>query len=251
MTQQEKDPALDGGASGDSQNPAHPDGEHQHRKIKSFVLRQGRLTRAQQYALDNYWQDYGVDYCEELIDFARLFENDNEVIIEIGFGNGDSLLEQARTQPEYNFLGIEVHGPGVGHLIHHAQAEGIRNLRVMRHDAVEVLNNQIADNSVRQLQLFFPDPWHKKRHHKRRIIKPEFIQLIHRKLKPGGTFHMATDWQDYAEQMLEQMDEADGFSNNAGSGHYSATRGFRCETKFERRGLRLGHGVWDLIYTKN
>lgn len=255
MTQREKDPALDDETSGKIQNTEHPDGEdkreQQHRKIKSFVLRQGRLTKAQQHALDNYWQDYGVDYTEEVIDFTRLFGNDNEVFIEIGFGNGESLLEQAKTQPEYNFLGIEVHGPGVGHLIHHAQAEGLHNIRVMRHDAVEVLNKQIADNSIRQLQLFFPDPWHKKRHHKRRIIKPAFIQLIRQKLKPGGTFHMATDWQNYAEQMLEQMDAAQGFSNTAGTGQYSATKGFRCETKFERRGLRLGHGVWDLIYSKN
>ena len=127
----------------------------------------------------------------------------------------------------------------------------MHNIRVMRHDAVEVLNKQLADDTVRQLQLFFPDPWHKKRHHKRRIIKPEFIQLIRQKLKPGGTFHMATDWQSYAEQMLEQMDKAEGFSNTAGTGHYSASKGFRYETKFERRGLRLGLGVWDLIYTKN
>lgn len=227
------------------------DGERKRREIKSFVLRQGRLTKAQQNALDNYWQDYGLDYSHQLIDYEQVFHNDNDVIIEIGFGNGESLLAQAKAQPEYNFIGIEVHGPGVGHLVHHAQAEGIHNIRVMRHDAVEVLSHQIADNSIRQLQLFFPDPWHKKRHHKRRIIKPEFIKLIHQKLKAGGTFHMATDWQNYAEQMLEQMDAAEGFDNNAGKGNYSATRGFRCETKFERRGLRLGHGVWDLIYTKS
>ena len=255
MTQREKDPAVDGEASGKIQKAEHTDGEHKRehkrRKIKSFVLRQGRLTKAQQHALDNYWQDYGVDYAEEMIDFTRLFGNDKEVFIEIGFGNGESLLQQAKAQPEYNFLGIEVHGPGVGHLIHHAHAEGLHNIRVMRHDAVEVLNNQIADNSVRQVQLFFPDPWHKKRHHKRRIIKPEFIQLIRQKLKPGGTFHMATDWENYAEQMLEQMDEAEGFSNTAGTGQYSATKGFRCETKFERRGLKLGHGVWDLMYQKS
>lgn len=242
MTQREQYPGDTGPA---------PDDERKHRRIKSFVLRQGRLTKAQQHALDNYWHDYGVDYAETSIDFSQLFGNDNEVIIEIGFGNGESLLEQAKAQPEYNFLGIEVHGPGIGHLIHHAQAEGLRNIRVMRHDAVEVLNNQVADNSVWQFQLFFPDPWHKKRHHKRRIIRPEFIQLIHQKLKPGGSFHMATDWQDYAEQMLEQMDEAEGFSNTAGPGHYSPSKGFRCETKFERRGLRLGHGVWDLIYVKD
>jgi tRNA (guanine-N7-)-methyltransferase len=221
-----------------------------YKAIKSFVLRQGRLTKAQQNALDNHWQDYGIDYAEQFLSFDKLFNNNNEVIVEIGFGNGESLLQQAKNQPEYNFIGIEVHGPGVGHLIHHANSEDIHNIKVIRFDAVEVLKYQIEDNSLRQVQLFFPDPWHKKRHHKRRIINPEFIRLIHKKLKPGGLFHMATDWQHYAEQMLEQMDSADGFNNTSGTGNFSSSRGARCETKFERRGLKLGHGVWDLIYEK-
>lgn len=220
------------------------------RKIKSFVLRQGRLTTAQQNALDNHWSDYGIDYSEQFLDFTKLFGNKNEVVLEIGFGNGDSLLQQVINQPQFNFIGIEVHGPGVGHLIHNACKEDIRNIKVIRHDAIEVLDNQIADNSIKQLQLFFPDPWHKKRHHKRRIIKPEFITLIRHKLIDGGTFHMATDWQHYADQMLDQMDNADGFSNTSGKGTFSVTKGDRCETKFERRGLKLGHGVWDLIYKK-
>ena len=221
-----------------------------HRAIKSFVLRQGRLTKAQQNALDNYWHDYGIDYCDQIISFNKLFNNDHDTIIEIGFGNGDSLLQQVKNQPENNFIGIEVHGPGVGHLIHNANVENVNNLKVIRHDAVEVLKHQIADNSVKQFQLFFPDPWHKKRHHKRRIINPDFIQLIRQKLKPGGCFHMATDWQHYAEHMLEQMDHAEGFINTSGSGNFSSNKGARCETKFERRGLGLGHGVWDLIYEK-
>ncbi len=222
----------------------------QHRTIRSFVLRQGRLTGAQQYALDNYWQDYGIDYSEQLLSFNELFGNDNEVIVEIGFGNGESLLQQVKNQPQYNFIGIEVHGPGVGHLIHNAHSDDIHNIKIIRHDAVEVLKHQIGDNTLRQVQLFFPDPWHKKRHHKRRIISPEFIRLIHQKLKSGGLFHMATDWQHYAEQMLLQMDAAEGFSNISGAGHFSADKADRCETKFERRGLKLGHGVWDLIYQK-
>lgn len=221
-----------------------------HRRIKSFVLRQGRLTVAQQNALDNYWQDYGIEYTAQLLDFNSLFNNDNDVIVEIGFGNGESLLQQAIIQPQFNFIGIEVHGPGVGHLIHEANSQDVHNIKVIRHDAVEVLEQQIADNSIRQLQLFFPDPWHKKRHHKRRIIKPAFIELVHKKLKPGGHFHMATDWQHYAEQMLEAMDHTATFRNTSGKGNFSKTKGSRCETKFERRGIRLGHGVWDLIYEK-
>ena len=221
-----------------------------HRAIKSFVLRQGRLTKAQQHALDKHWQDYGIDYSEQVLSFDNLFNNNHEVIIEIGFGNGESLLQQVMNQPQYNFIGIEVHGPGVGHLIHHANSEELHNIKVIRFDAVEVLKHQIADNSIKQVQLFFPDPWHKKRHHKRRIINPEFIRLIHQKLKTGGLFHMATDWQHYANQMLEQMDSAEGFNNTSGTGNFSTGTATRCETKFERRGLKLGHGVWDLIYEK-
>jgi tRNA (guanine-N7-)-methyltransferase len=160
------------------------------------------------------------------------------------------VLQQAKNQTEFNFIGIEVHGPGVGHLIHKAHSEAVHNIKVIRHDAIEVLRQQIADSSIKQVQLFFPDPWHKKRHHKRRIINPLFIRLIHQKLKTGGFFHMATDWQPYAEQMLEQMDAAEGFCNTSGPGKFSATKKSRCETKFERRGLKLGHGVWDLIYEK-
>lgn len=222
----------------------------QYRAIKSFVLRQGRLTKAQQKALANHWQDYGIDFSEEHLNYRALFNNDNEVVVEIGFGDGDSLLQQAINQPQYNFIGIEVHGPGVGHLIHHAKLQNIHNIKVIRHDAIDVLTKQIADNSIRQLQLFFPDPWHKKRHHKRRIIKHSFIKLAQQKLKTDGYLHMATDWQHYAEQMLEQMDQAAAFHNTSGSGNYSKTLAGRCETKFERRGIKLGHGVWDLIYQK-
>lgn len=224
--------------------------QNKHREIKSFVLRQGRLTVAQQNALENHWQDYGIDFSKQLLDFKILFDNDNEVILEIGFGNGESLLQQAINQPQYNFIGIEVHSPGVGHLIHEAHTQGVHNIKVIRHDAVEVLEQQIANSSIKQLQLFFPDPWHKKRHHKRRIIKPAFIQLVQQKLKTGGIFHMATDWQHYAEKMLEEMENAETFRNISGKGNYSKTQGARCETKFERRGIRLGHGVWDLLYEK-
>ncbi len=221
-----------------------------HRTIKSFVLRQGRVTSAQQQALDNHWSTYGINFSEKFLCFNELFHNENEVIVEIGFGNGESLLQQAKNQPETNFIGIEVHGPGVGHLIHLANSEYIHNIRVIRFDAVDVLKCQIADSSLQQLQLFFPDPWHKKRHQKRRIISADFIRLVAKKLKPGGFFHMATDWQHYARQMLAEMDTTTSFINTAGAGNYSNNQGSRCESKFERRGRKLGHGVWDLIYQK-
>jgi len=220
------------------------------RTIKSFVLRQGRLTKAQQNALENHWQDYGIDFSEQPLDYQTLFGNNNEIIVEIGFGDGDSLLQQAINQPQYNFIGIEVHGPGVGHLIHNAHTQGVHNIKVIRHDAIDVLTHQIVDDSISRLQLFFPDPWHKKRHHKRRIIKQVFIELIQKKLKTGGVFHMATDWQHYAKHMLSEMDQAETFCNISGTGNYSENKGPRCQTKFERRGIKLGHGVWDLIYEK-
>jgi len=171
------------------------------------------------------------------------------VILEIGFGNGDSLLQQAKDHPHHNYLGIEVHRPGIGHLLHLVEDAGIRNLRVINHDAVEVLQQQIPDNSLDCIQLFFPDPWHKKRHQKRRIVNAAFIELVHQKLKPGGTFHLATDWEDYAQYMLTEMEQAQGFVNAAGKGNYAKNTN-RPATKFEHRGRRLGHGVWDLIYKK-
>jgi tRNA (guanine-N7-)-methyltransferase len=219
------------------------------RTIKSYVLRQGRLTRGQQQALDRLWPVYGIDFQVQPIDLARTFGQAAPVILEIGFGNGDSLLQQAKDHPQHNYLGIEVHRPGVGHLLHLVEDAGIRNLRVINHDAVEVLQQQIPDNSLDCIQLFFPDPWHKKRHQKRRIVNAAFIELVHQKLKPGGTFHLATDWEDYAQYMLAEMEQALGFVNAAGKGNYAKNTN-RPATKFEHRGRSLGHGVWDLIYKK-
>ncbi len=231
-------------------NSQHELSSKKHRPIRSFVLRQGRVTSAQQQALDTHWQTYGIDFSEQLLSFNNLFNNENAVIAEIGFGNGESLLQQAKNYPETNFIGIEVHGPGVGHLIHLSNQENIHNIKIIRYDAIDVLTHQIADGSLQQLQLFFPDPWHKKRHQKRRIISPEFIQLVAKKLKPSGFFHMATDWQHYAKQMLAEMDATTNFSNTSGTGNYAKNQALRCESKFERRGRKLGHGVWDLIYEK-
>ena len=224
--------------------------EVKRRTIKSYVLRQGRLTRGQQQALDQLWPVYGIDFKPERLDLDTLFNRPAAITLEVGFGNGDSLMQQAASNPQNNYLGIEVHRPGVGRLLHLADNAGITNVRVINHDAVEVLQQQIPDQGLDCVQLFFPDPWHKKRHHKRRIVKAEFIQLIHQKLKPGGLFHLATDWQDYAEHMLKQMEQARGFTNTAGEGNYAINTD-RPLTKFERRGQRLGHGVWDLVYRKN
>lgn len=219
------------------------------RKIRSFVMRTGRMTEGQKLALEKGWPEYGLDHKNGLLDLAQVFARQAPTVFEIGFGNGDSLAEMARTNPEKNFIGVEVHTPGVGRLLHHILDDQLTNLRVFREDALEVLNDCIADHSLESVQLFFPDPWHKKRHHKRRIVQPEFAQLLHTKLVKGGTFHMATDWQNYAEHMLEVMEAAPGFENSVGSGNYLPGRPeHRPETKFEQRGQRLGHGVWDLIY---
>jgi len=223
--------------------------EKSRRAIKSYVLRQGRLTQAQKLALQRLWHHYGVDFTAEPLDFDILFGRSAPTVLEIGFGNGDSLLQQAIENPHNNYLGIDVHRPGVGRLLRFADEAGISNLRVINHDAIEVLQQQIPDRSLDGIQLFFPDPWQKKRHHKRRIVNAAFVQLVHQKLKPGGLLHLATDWQDYAEHMLALMEQAGGFSNTAGKAGYADNTG-RPATRFEQRGQRLGHGVWDLVYRK-
>ena len=215
------------------------------KQIKSYVLRTGRRTQAQQYALDNYWADYGIDYKEELLDFTALFGNTAPVTFEIGFGNGTSLVEQAKQHPEKNYIGTEVHTPGVGHCLHRIQQEDLHNIKVMHHDATLILNHQIPEQSLHCLQLFFPDPWQKRRHHKRRILQQDFADTIHAKLDNNGLFHMATDWKHYASHMRTEMDANDKFSFE------SDNRGDRPLTKFETRGLKLGHDVWDFIYKKS
>ncbi|AWB68988.1 tRNA (guanosine(46)-N7)-methyltransferase TrmB [Saccharobesus litoralis] len=220
------------------------------REVKSFVLREGRLTKGQQQALDDFWPTMGVNYAKQALDFSDLFANNNPVVLEIGFGMGASLVEMAANNPDKNYIGIEVHKPGVGACLKTADEQGVTNLRLFEHDAVEVLADMIADNSLARVQLFFPDPWHKKRHHKRRIVQPQFVQLLRSKLAVGGKFHMATDWQNYAEHMLEVMVQAEGFKNTATEGDYVPRPDYRPLTKFEERGHRLGHGVWDLIFEK-
>lgn len=221
-----------------------------HRAIRSYTLRQGRLTPAQQRAMDELFPRFGVPSGETPLDFDTIFGRTAPRILEIGFGNGDSLAAIAHAHPGNDYLGIEVHTPGVGHLLLKIEELALTNLRVMRDDAVEVLTHRIADASLDAVYLFFADPWPKKRHHKRRIVQEEFAQLLRSKLKPGGHFHMATDWENYAQHMLEVMNVAAGFRNTSPSGDYVPRPDYRPLTKFEQRGQRLGHGVWDLIFER-
>lgn len=220
------------------------------RRVRSFVRRQGRLTSRQQQALDNVWPEMGVDYQAELSNMEEIFGRKAPIVLEIGFGMGASLVTMASENPDKNFWGIEVHAPGVGACLASAEDENLSNLRVMCHDAIEVLNNMIPDQSLAMVQLFFPDPWHKARHNKRRIVQPEFAQLVRSKLEIGGVFHMATDWQPYAEHMLEVMSAAEGYRNLSENGDYVPRPESRPVTKFETRGQRLGHGVWDLMFER-
>lgn len=220
------------------------------RRIRSFVRREGRLTPGQQRAMDDLFPRFGLEADDQPFDLDTIFGRTAPRILEIGFGNGESLAAIANNHPQNDYIGIEVHRPGVGHLLIKIEELGLSNLRVICADAVEVLEKNIPDNSLDALYLFFPDPWHKKRHHKRRQVQPEWAQLVRRKLKTGGQLHLATDWQNYAEQMLEVMNAAEGFANLADNKEYVEKPAYRPETKFERRGMRLGHGVWDLLFQK-
>ncbi|MEN8180631.1 MAG: tRNA (guanosine(46)-N7)-methyltransferase TrmB [Pseudomonadota bacterium] len=223
---------------------------HLQRPIRSYVLRQGRMTEGQQRAFAELWPRYGLAAPDHPLDFPGLFTNSNPVTLEIGFGNGEALAESAALHPEHNYLGIEVHGPGVGSLMLRLAEQDSSNVRILQTDAMELLRRHIAPGSLQAVLLFFPDPWPKKKHHKRRIVQPEFARLVHRALKPGGILHMATDWENYAKQMLDVLSLAAGFENVAGTGNYAPRPASRTLTKFERRGQRLGHGVWDLIFTR-
>jgi len=220
------------------------------RKVRSFVLREGRLTKGQAVAMEQQWPRMGLDYSPDALDLAQVFGRDADTVLEIGFGMGASLVEMAKAAPELNFIGIEVHKPGVGACLADAAEAGVTNLRVFHHDAIEVLENSIAPGSLTRVQLFFPDPWHKKRHHKRRIVQPEFAQTIRHSLEVGGVFHLATDWENYSEHMLEVMSVAPGYKNQSANGDFVPRPDHRPLTKFEARGHRLGHGVWDLMFER-
>jgi tRNA (guanine-N7-)-methyltransferase len=226
-----------------------------HRRIRSFVVRAGRMTTGQERAWKELWPLYGIEFTGALIDLERCFGRKAPCVLEIGFGTGDALLAYAQQHPEHNCLGIEVHPPGVGHLMLQVHDKQLANVRVICRDAVEVLVHSLPPRSLDEVHVFFPDPWHKKRHHKRRLIQTAFVDLLALALKPGGSVRLATDWENYAEQMRTVMDSHSAFANLAladpqtPSG-YTARPEHRPLTRFERRGHRLGHGVWDMLYRR-
>jgi len=224
--------------------------EYRKKSIRSYVVRAGRMTDGQRKAFETSWPIYGLKLADGAINTDEVFGRSGLKVLEIGFGMGDSLLQMAAAEPESDFIGIEVHPPGVGTIIKTARVEGLANLRIYLADANDVLEECFAPASIDRLQLYFPDPWHKKKHNKRRIVQPSFLQQVREKLRPNGIIHMATDWQPYAEQMLETLSEAAGFENCAGPGESSPRPAYRPLTKFEKRGERLGHGVWDFIFKK-
>jgi len=220
-----------------------------HRPIRSFVLREGRMTPGQKKAWETLWPVYGIEPDGKTLDPPTLFGNTNPVYLEIGFGNGDALLERADRDPARNQLGIEVHRPGIGHLLNLADQRSLHNIRLIRDDAVEVLRNALPDASLAGVYLFFPDPWHKKKHHKRRIVNPAFVDQIARVLRPGGFLHIATDWEDYARHVLAVMGDREDFVNRASHDLFIPRPDDRPLTRFEQRGQRLGHGTWDMLFS--
>ncbi len=224
--------------------------EYKEKAIRSFVIRAGRMTDSQKGAFDVWWPRYGLSLFDGEIAPHEIFGRDAPLVLEVGFGMGDSLLRMAIAEPDKNFIGIEVHPPGVGRLINCAGKEGLDNLRVYMADAKDVLHDCIPNASISRFQLYFPDPWHKKKHHKRRIVQTDFVSLIAGKMVPGGVLHLATDWQPYAEHMMETMCANRSFVNLAAEYQFAAKPAYRPDTKFERRGERLGHAVWDVMFKR-
>lgn len=224
--------------------------EPKQRRIRSFVLRMGRMTSGQQRALDELWPRCGLDYTPEVLNLETVFGRCAPRMIEIGFGTGEALFAYASAHPEMDCLGIEVHRPGAGHLLMQVGEHQLTNVRASCHDAVEVLTHQLAPASIDAVHIFFPDPWHKARHHKRRLIQPAFADLLARVIKPSGILRLATDWQHYAEHMRAVLDIHPSFRNLADDSGYMPRANDRPLTRFERRGHRLGHGVWDMAYER-
>jgi tRNA (guanine-N7-)-methyltransferase len=220
------------------------------RRIRSFVIRTGRMTDSQKAGWDIGFPKHGFTLPDNRFDWDVSFDAAGPRVLEIGFGMGDSLVSMAEQNPKSRYLGIEVHTPGVGKLLADVERRGIRNLKVFSDDAVQVLEDVIPVNSVDLMQIFFPDPWHKKRHHKRRLIQPDFVSLAVSRLAAGGHMHLATDWEPYAEHMMDVLSATEALENEVGDRQFSPRPESRPETKFERRGHRLGHGVWDLLFTK-
>jgi tRNA (guanine-N7-)-methyltransferase len=223
-----------------------------HRSIRSFVMRAGRMTAGQERALTELWPRYGVEFSPAPLSLDALFGRRAPRTLEIGFGNGEHLASLAAAHPERDYFGVEVHRPGVGHLLMLAETRGLGNLRVSSHDAVEVLRAQIEPATLDEVLVLFPDPWHKKRHHKRRLIQPPFVELLASRLAPGGVLRLATDWEDYALQMLDVLRGAQrSFANLSPTGDWMPRPEERAPTRFEKRGARLGHGVWDLAFRRH
>jgi len=220
------------------------------RRVRSFVLRQGRMTDGQRRMLEKHWLHFGIERQDDVLDLGKLFGRSAPQIVEIGFGMGRTLAQMARDNAEQDYLGIEVHQPGVASLLRNLDEEAINNVRVIRDDAVEVLEQNIAAHSLAAVHLYFPDPWPKRRHHKRRIVQPAFIDLVVSRLQAGGVFHMATDWEDYAHHAMAMLSACPELINCAGERQFSPRPDYRPLTKFEQRGQRLGHGVWDLIFER-
>jgi tRNA (guanine-N7-)-methyltransferase len=221
------------------------------RTIKSFVRRDSRLTKAQSHALENYWQRHGVNYADSELNIEKLFKRKAPLILDIGVGTGDATLHHAKMHPENNYLAIEVHRPGIGHLLNQIEINKLTNIKIINHDVIEVLKNQIPNSSINQIFIFFPDPWPKKRHHKRRLINHLLMTLIKQNIKLDGRLHIATDWEDYANHIQLLCDDDPDLINLAGNNNAAPRPDWRIKTRFELRGLRLGHKVWDFCYAIN
>lgn len=221
------------------------------RAIKSFVLRQSRMTAKQRDILSRLWPSYGIDLQNPPLPIDTLFNKSQPLVLEIGFGMGKSLFEMAKAAPHKNFIGVEVHKPGVASLLSSLEREKIENVRLINQDVNNLLEQYLPDNCLSECLIYFPDPWPKKRHHKRRLIQASFIKLLNTKIQKGGILHCATDWEEYATHMTEVLEQAEGLENLFGVGQFSPDRGNRPETKFEARGKALGHKIYDLIYQKD
>jgi len=220
------------------------------RSIRSFVIRNGRLTAAQNHALDNLLPQFGIPFQTSPLVPEKHFGRKADLWLEIGFGNGEALLNVAEANPSINFLGVEVHAPGIGHALIGIEQRALSNVRIIQHDAMEVLEHMLSPASLSRVLLLFPDPWHKKRHHKRRIVQTDFLDTVATSLRHNGVLHCATDWEDYALWIQSMLDSDPRFSNAAGTKQFAERPDYRCLTRFERRGQRLGHSVYDLLYTR-